>query len=871
MKLLHQKRTPLSIQNVTIDDEFWSPKLKTFRDVMLNDVFTKWEKERGRAFDNFDRVARGETGTHYGYWFFDGQIWETMRGAADFLAQNYDEALDRRLDGYIERIAAAQAVDPDGYLHTWVTLQAPNQRWGANGGNRALQHEIYNAGCLVEAAVHHYRATGKINLLKVAVKFADYMCAYIGPPPKHPLITDHPLSEEAFIKLYQLFRDFPALQHQFEPRVEAEKYLELARFWIDYRGRTPKEDCFSEYQFADPPLTESSEIVGHAVIAGLLCAGLTALGRESGAPVHLNTARRLWESAIHRKIYLTGGAGNGKGGEGFGAEYDLPNDGYLETCAAVAMAFWHQNMFLAFGDGKYVDELERVLYNGALVGVSLEGNRYFYANPLVCKNHDRWDWHECPCCPPMFLKLFGEMPSYIYAQSDDSIFINLFVGSTVRFDGNNQPLIIHQETAYPWSGQVQLTLEMQRTQEFSMNIRIPGWARGVAIDGGLYAFCDDGIEDISLRINNKTVKYKVENGYVHLKRNWHGGDRIELHLPMSTRYVKSHPNLLDNAGKLALQRGPLIYCFENVDNPTGIHHFFLNDNTKPTFEFEKSLLDGVGVLKGKGSQKTVNSKENTAVMFTAIPYYAWNNRGSGEMAVWLPNGNIPEFMPTSTAFYPDQIVEIYGSSETDIRFTVAGSEPTAKSKKYINGIKIRETTTIKAIGFYPDGSSSPVISANYYKTEPRKPENPRGLRTGLQVKKYAARWENLQKINTLLPVEQAVASNISYIDISLGINFIVEFNGFIDIPAAGRYTFELFTPAVAKLFISEQEVIDKPASNGPRRSMGRIVLGKGKHALKLLCYLRGNEYQRDLDVTYQGPGVEKQPIPDTVLFISTLK
>ena len=624
---------PVPLGEVKIIDEFWTPKLETMRTVTLPDVFSKFEEEG--AFNNFDRVRDGEKGEHVGPPWYDGLIWETMRAACDFLVTKYDPELDTRLDGYIERIAAAAAVEPDGYIATWTILKEPDHRWGENGGNLRWQHDVYDAGALVEAAVHHYRATGKISLLNVAVRYANYMCDYMGPPPKHNVVPAHSLPEEAFVKLYHLFREFPQLRDEFSPPVNEAKYLRLAQFWIDNRGNHEGRDDFGAYAQDHKPLVEQDEIMGHSVRASLMCTGLISLAMVTGESEHYDAALNLWESAVHRKMHITGGVGAIHRGEKFGPDYCLPDDAYLETCAAVGMGFFHHNMNMAFADGQYADELERAIYNGVLSGVSLAGNTYFYQNPLVSKDRTRWEWHGCPCCPPMLLKIMASLPSYIYAHDSDSIYVNLFIGSTGKAVVKSTAVKLTQETSYPWHGRIRITIEPEKEAAFAINVRIPGWAVGKENPGGLYrsSMCN---REVVLKVNGEAIATPdMQRGYARIHRTWKEGDIIELNLPMEVRHVYAHPEVEAGRGRVALQRGPIVYCVESVDNSGSLESYSLNPDASLNTEYRPDLLDGVSVVSGPAVCKA-ESDQPMDVELTAIPFYAQNNRKLGaEMRVWL--------------------------------------------------------------------------------------------------------------------------------------------------------------------------------------------------------------------------------------------
>ena len=632
--------TPVPIQQVAIQDEFWSPKLKVWREVTIPDCLTKFEKDG--ALTNFDKVRDGSGGEHGGPPWYDGLIYEMIRGCADFLAAQRDPALEARLDGYIERIAAAAAKDPDGYLNTWTQLKEPAHRWGLNGGNDVEQHDVYNAGAMVEAAVHYYRATCKLPLLQVATRLANHMVDTMGPPPRKNVVPGHSLGEEALVKLYLLFREKPELKSQMGIPVEERKYLELAEFWIDNRGNHEGRSFGrfdGSYAQDHQPVVRQETIEGHAVRATLLCTGLAAAGDVTGREDYLAAARRLWKNMVERRMYIIGGLGAVAGYEGFGPDYVLPNNGYLETCAAIGAGFFHRNMNLAFADARYADELERVLYNAVLPGVSLAGNTYFYENPLEASSkRQRWAWHGCPCCPPMFLKIMGALPGYIYAQDAESVYVNLFVGSRASVTIQGVPVTLRQTTQYPWTSEVKLSVEPERETEFALCVRLPAWCA-----------------EPSLKLNGQTrTDFEAIRGYARLRRKWQPGDVLELSLPMTVQRVKAHPKVEADIGRIALQRGPLIYCVEGADNGGDLRNLVIPPGTPLRAQHLPDLLGSVTILQG--SALAVHRAEwpdqlylpsaalpgVTNVEFTAIPYFANANRQPGEMLVWMAETTLKE-------------------------------------------------------------------------------------------------------------------------------------------------------------------------------------------------------------------------------------
>lgn len=626
-----RKLSPVPIPQVVIQDEFWSPKLEVWRNVTIPDCLDKFEKDG--ALTNFDKVRDGAVGgEHGGPPWYDGLIYEIIRGCADFLTTRRDPALEARLDGYIERIAAAAARDPDGYLNTWTQLKEPTHRWGLNGGDDNLQHDVYNAGAMIEAAVHYERATGKTKLLQSATRLANHMADLMGAPPKRNIVPGHSLGEEAMVKLYLLFRERPELKPQMPVPVNERRYLELAEFWIENRGHHEGRKSFGPYGQDHEPVLAQKTIEGHAVRATLLCAGLAAAGHVNGRDDYLRAAEQLWENMVERRMYVIGGLGAVAGHEGFGPDFVLPNDGYLETCAAIGAGFFHHNMNQALGDARYVDELERVLYNAVLPGVSLQGDSYFYENPLEAgPKRTRWTWHPCPCCPPMFLKIMGALPGTIYAQDDDDLYVNLFIGSRAEIRLPAGKIVVRQTTRYPWDGAITLAVEPERETPFALNVRLPAWCEAPA-----------------LKLNGEPLTtFETVRGYARFDRTWRAGDTVEIALPMPVQRLRADPRVEADRGRVALRRGPLVYCVEAVDNGGAVRNLVLPPEAQLAAEHRPDLLGGVTVVTGEALALQRSPWPDalyvpaaavpgvTRVPFTAIPYFANANRHPGDMQVWV--------------------------------------------------------------------------------------------------------------------------------------------------------------------------------------------------------------------------------------------
>jgi DUF1680 family protein len=648
--------TPVPIERVVIDDAFWSPKRKVWQDVTVHDCFQKFEAHQSGVLNNFDRVRDGLKGGHAGLPWFDGLIYEMIRGAADFLRSHPDPELEAKLDGAIDRIAAAAAQDPGGYVNTYTQLEEPGHRWGLNGGLEVWQHEFYNLGALVEAGVHYCRATGKTKLLEAAVRIANTMADLVGPAPKKNLVPSHELPEEAMLGLYRLLQERPELKAKLSVPADAPRYLALAEFWIENRGRHAgkpdwepdrgKAEAFvrqyDDYANGRPswgayaqdhvPVLAQEEIVGHAVRATLLASAVAATACVNGRDDYRQTALRLWESMTLRRMHVTGGVGAYAQEEKFGPDYALPNDAYLETCAAVGAGFFHHHMNVLFGHARYADELERVLYNGVLCGVSLPGNKYTYQNPLVAdERRERWSWHDCPCCPPMFLKIMGALPGYVYATDADSAYVNLFVGGHGAMTVKGTDLVLRQTTRYPWDGAVRIDVEPAARTEFGLMVRVPAWCRGATV-----------------RVNGQRVETgKRVRGYVRIERAWQKGDVVELNLPMPVQAVRAHPKVTENLGRVALMRGPLVYCVESVDNVGLPAAPTLAARSEFATETWKDQLGGVVAIQawaveepspawGESLYAPAPKRAGKRRRMVAIPFYANANRGPATMTVWIP-------------------------------------------------------------------------------------------------------------------------------------------------------------------------------------------------------------------------------------------
>jgi DUF1680 family protein len=628
---------PVDFADVKVTDDFWAPRLEINRTVTIPYLF-KMNEESGRV-DNF-RIAAGlKTGKHTGKRYNDSDIFKAMEAAAYSLRLHPDPGLKAKLDDLITIIAKAQ--EPDGYIFTTRTINPNNpapgsgqERWS----NLRVSHELYNVGHMYEAAAAHFIATGERSFLDIALKNADLLVRTFGPG-KRRAFPGHQEIEIGLAKLYRL--------------TGRREYLDLARFFLDERGHYhngetyPADSPFviynsEEYLQNHKPVLEQTEAVGHAVRATYMYSGMADVSALAGVPGYVSVLDRLWANVVGKKLYITGGIGATGEYEAFGGDYDLANArAYAETCAAVGNAFWNQRMFEIHGEARYADVLERIIFNGILPGVSLSGDKFFYQNPLESKGrYERSSWFEVACCPANVARFLPTIGSYVYAMQGDVLFVNLFVGSTSRFELNKHPVEIIQETKYPWDGSVKIMVNPLPVGKFTVKLRIPGWTQNQPVPSDLYRFLDKNEQRVRVLVNRKPVKVVLDKGYVKLRRKWRSGDLIELFLPMPIRKVIANEMVKEDAGKVALERGPIVFCAEGVDNGGKVLNMVLPDDARITHWYRPDLLGGVAIITAKARAadfgpdgKIAGTREQDLM---AVPYLTWANRGPNEMAVWLP-------------------------------------------------------------------------------------------------------------------------------------------------------------------------------------------------------------------------------------------
>ena len=587
LKMIEQ----IDFSHVKINDNFWSPRLSKHVSATLPVCIDQIENQTGRI-RNFENAAKGE-GEHSGIFFDDSDVYKALEGMAYSLINNPDPELEKKADEWIDKFAAAQ--QPDGYINTFYTLTGLDKRW-----TNMDKHEMYCAGHMIEAGVAYYQATGKRKLLDVCIRMTDHMMSQFGPGKRH-WVPGHEEIELALVKLYQTTQE--------------QKYLDFAYWLLEERGHghgtMGDEGKWNPVYYQDiVPVRQLTDISGHAVRCMYLYCGMADVAALKNDTGYIAAMDRLWDDVVHRNMYITGGVGSSHDNEGFTEDYDLPNlDAYCETCASVGMVLWNQRMNQLTGDSKYIDVLERSLYNGALAGISLGGDRFFYVNPLESKgDHHRQEWYGCACCPSQLSRFLPSIGNYIYASSDDALWVNLYIGNTGQIRIGETDILLTQETDYPWDGSVKLTISTSQPLEKEIRLRIPNWCK-----------------TYDLSINGKRINVSEEKGYAVIK-DWKSQDVIALDMDMPVEIVAADPHVKKNFGKRAIQRGPLVYCMEEIDNPVYFDQIQLSPSTTFQTAFASDILNGIKTIKTNGRAQSA----------TFIPYYAWDNRKAGKMRVWIP-------------------------------------------------------------------------------------------------------------------------------------------------------------------------------------------------------------------------------------------
>ena len=635
---------------------FWGDRIHVAREVTIPLAFSKCESEH--RYKNFEMAAytlqhpghpglqtpEWDVSKFMGFSFDDTDVYKTIEGASYVLQTYPDEKLKQYIDSVLDVVGAAQ--EPDGYLYTARTInpEHPHQwsgkkRWEVE---EILSHELYNLGHMVDAACAHYQATGSKKFLDIAKRYADCVIKEVGPNPGQAcVVPGHQIAEMALARLYVITGE--------------KKYLDEAKFLLDYRGKTQRHDIYSQ---SDKPVVDQKEAWGHAVRAGYMYASMADVAALTGDSAYINAINTIFENIVSRKYYLTGGVGARHAGEAFGADYELPNlTAYNETCAAISMVYLFERMFLLHGDAKYIDCLERTLYNGVISGMSVDGGKFFYPNPLSSDGNYRFNadntmtrqpWFGCACCPSNLCRFIPSMPGYIYGVRDNNLYVNLFASNTATIAVGGKNVTLEQSTQYPWDGDIAIRVLQNKAKAFNMLVRIPGWVQNRVVPSDLYSFSDDILSGYEVTVNGQVVaNSQLQNGYLVINRQWKKGDVVRIHFDMPVRTVIANPRVADDRGRIAVERGPLVYCAEWADNEgMNPHHLLLarqpQFEVEPAYAIQNTEGDGqsfqVTAITAKAQDVHVDREGRIAandVRVKLIPYYAWNHRGAGIMDVWL--------------------------------------------------------------------------------------------------------------------------------------------------------------------------------------------------------------------------------------------
>ena len=663
--------------DVHFTDNFWLPRIETIRNVTVPFAFRKCEETH--RIDNFAVAAGIKEGKFNSpYPFDDSDVYKIMEGASYLLAVKEDNGLDAYMDSLISLIGAAQ--EPDGYLYTTRTIGgssihpwAGKKRWENERDN---SHELYNVGHMYEAAVAHYQATGKRDFLDIAIKSADLLCNTFGPEEgKLTVAPGHQEVEIGLVKLYRATGD--------------RRYLDLSKFFLDARGKYDKYDRNSKDQFRSgaywqdhKAVIDQDEAVGHAVRAAYMYSAMTDVAALRNEQTYRVAVDNLWDNVTGKKMYITGGIGSTRHGEAFGKNYELPNStAYCETCASIANCMWNLRMFMLHGDAKYIDVLERSLYNAVLSGISLDGKEFFYPNVLSCDENgaERSEWFNCSCCPSNLSRFIPSIPGYVYATSDAGVYVNLYGANQASITlGNGKRIDMSQKTSYPWEGNIELTVTPESKQEFSIMLRIPGWVDNRPVPSDLYTYMNADEKKIVIKINGEVQNAPIEKGYAVLARKWEPGDVIQLTLPMEVHKNKANDKVEADINHLSVERGPIVYCAEFADNNGAVLNYVLKSGDEFAVSPAPALFDGVNLLKGHVDRVVADKNyeviKSVKDSLTLIPYYARSHRGNGEMTVWFPSDDPNTWRDASNGGWFSYTVAVNPDKQMELVLTYSSTD-----------------------------------------------------------------------------------------------------------------------------------------------------------------------------------------------------
>ncbi len=849
--------TPVKFTDVKITDAFWTPRQDTNRIVTIPYAFQKSE-ETGRLKNfkvagevNAGIITSGSFCSKYGY--DDSDVYKIIEGGAYSLATNPDSVLESFLDSLISDIASAQ--EPDGYLYTMSTINIEKswarERWKNTRYNGS--HELYNVGHMYEAAVAYDDATGKRVLLDVALKNADLLCRMFGPD-KRAMASGHQEIEIGLAKLY---------------RVTGEKrYLELAKFFLDQRGKGEKSG--STYTQDHQPVIDQAEAVGHTVRATYMYSAMADIAALTGDSAYIRAIDRIWNDVVSGKIYLIGGIGSRSSGEAYGDRYELPNlTAYNETCAAIANVFWNYRMFLLHGESKYIDVLERTLYNGLISGVSLSGTTFFYPNPLESEgNYSRSEWFGCSCCPSNISRFIPSISGYIYVTRADTLFVNLYMGSEGSVQIEGQTIGIKQTTEYPWDGNVTVSIDAANPVSMVLALRIPGWAQNIVLPGGLYQFADTLPVGVGVALNDKLRRIYPDRGYITITKDWKSGDVVELSIPMAVRKVIASNQVADDKNKVALTRGPIVFCAEGVDNDGEVKNLVIPLSGSFNYSFDSTLLNGVGILtgainklQGDGFSQPVVPRPSSLVL---RPYYAWCHRGAGPMNVWFYSDRhvFPPLMEPSGSLFLDLMeVRMKQYEGQEIFYTDGDDYPDLHAMRYKGSpILLKGTTSLSAAAFNQAGMASDLVYGTFSQVTLTPPVPFVIVDKGLLCGYFEGRFRKLPGFDTLVPVKVVAVNDIdAYLARDTSDAYALEFKGYVNIPAGGIYTFFIRSDDGGRISIDDRQVAVNDGLHEITEQSGQAALEQGLHRINVQFFDYGSD--EGLEIWVEGPGMEKQRIP----------
>jgi DUF1680 family protein len=852
---------PVSFADVRVNDRFWLPRIETNRTVTIPFAFSKCETTgRLRNFVvagevNNGTIASGKFCSLYGY--DDSDVYKIIEGAAYSLTTCPDPTLEAFLDSLIADIAAAQ--EPDGYLYTMRTINPgkswAKERWVNDRYNGS--HELYNVGHMYEAAVAYFYATGKKTLLDVAIRNADLLCKTFGPGKKE-IASGHQEIEIGLAKLYRVTGE--------------KKYLDLAKFLLDERGKGEKAG--STYTQDHMPVADQQEAVGHAVRATYMYSAMADIAALTGDTAYLHAIDRIWENVVTKKTYVTGGIGSRSNGEAYGDNYELPNlTAYNETCAAIANIFWNYRMFLLHGDSKYIDVLERTLYNGMISGVSLEGTTFFYPNPLASKGkYERSEWFDCSCCPSNVTRFISSVSGYIYATRQDSLFVNLFIGNAGKVKVNDREVAVSQVTGYPWEGNVKISVTPATPAKMTLCVRIPGWAKNEVIPGGLYRFTDTLAAAASLSVNGKLFPVRIHKGFAVISRTWKAGDTVILDLPMYVRSVTASPMAEEDRDRVSLERGPVVFCAEGIDNGGDVEDIILTDGANLKYSFDPGLLKGVGILdgevlklKGDGFVQPVRKVKQP---FRAIPYYAWCHRGAGTMSVWFCSPGFvfePVMQPSGSLFLDSVRVSLKQYEDQSVRYTLFNSTPSPSSRTYTQPITLKETSTVRAFAYNGSGKESVLSKGNFTKATLSPSLLINNIEPGVSYTYYEGRYRKIPDWSKEKVHKSGVIADFDIISVrDTADAYGMVFEGLMFVPADAVYTFWSVSDDGSRLVIDDREVLLNDGLHELEEVSGQAALMTGLHRIRLEYYDYGAA--EGLEVYIRKEGGDRMALPKGWLF-----